>query len=266
MKKSRFTRKIGCYMTPRYPEAPSGVAIEPQEFLDYLKIRREVVPETVIICFQPFAVRELSVQRQLVSYRLGTRRAYSRKGAKDQWAIVVPLGIGAPAAVITLEEMIALGVRRFIFIGGAGALQPELSLGDIVLCQGAFRDEGTSGHYLNADHGAYISNEGGAVLGDFSKVLESKHLKYRLGSTWSTDAPYREYWGEVDQYQRAGVLTVDMEASALIAVAKFRASHLVSAFVISDTFANRHWQPGFREKSVAKGLVTLLESACQFAD
>src|SRR4029450_1601955 len=57
-------------------------------------------------------------------------------------------GIGAPGVVAILEELIALGVRRFVSIGTAGALAKRLRIGDFVICDRAIRDEGVSHHYL----------------------------------------------------------------------------------------------------------------------
>ena len=55
--------------------------------------------------------------------------------------------LGAPQAVMIAEKLFALGVERLIFLGWAGSLRPELNIGDIVLAEGAFSEEGTSVHY-----------------------------------------------------------------------------------------------------------------------
>jgi len=57
------------------------------------------------------------------------------------------LWIGAPAAVMTLEETIACASKTILEVGMAGGLQPYLKPGDIVIVTQAIRDEGTSHHY-----------------------------------------------------------------------------------------------------------------------
>ena len=42
-------------------------------------------------------------------------------------------GWGAPTAVMTLEELVASGVKRCVSLGAAGALQESLNIGDIVV-------------------------------------------------------------------------------------------------------------------------------------
>ena len=44
----------------------------------------------------------------------------------------------------------------------------------------------------------------------------------RQGTSWTIDAPYRETVAEIRRYRQEGVATVDMEASALFAVAAYR--------------------------------------------
>lgn len=53
-------------------------------------------------------------------------------------------GIGAPAAVDLLEQLVATGIKRIISFGTAGALHDGIRGGDLVLCSNAFPDEGTS--------------------------------------------------------------------------------------------------------------------------
>ena len=68
---------------------------------------------------------------------------------KDSRILVLKVpGFGAPTAVMTLEELIAFGIKTFVNLGTAGGLQQNMNIGDIVNCDRAIRDEGTSHHYL----------------------------------------------------------------------------------------------------------------------
>ena len=55
--------------------------------------------------------------------------------------------LGAPHAVMGMEKLIALGVRRVWFLGWCGSLPPVLRVGDLILPTGALSEEGTSCHY-----------------------------------------------------------------------------------------------------------------------
>ena len=75
-----------------------------------------------------------------------------------------------------------------------------------------------------------------------------------VGATWTTDAPFRETSVEIRKYASEGVLTVDMEAASIYAMAHFRGFAAASAFVISDTLSENGWKPGFHRKSLKSGL------------
>jgi len=76
------------------------------------------------------------------------------------------LGVGAPSATNRLEDIGAAGCSRFIAIGYAGALQPDLKVGDMVLCDRAIRDEGVSHHYLEPGKYAQPDRALTAALGN----------------------------------------------------------------------------------------------------
>ena len=83
----------------------------------------------------------------------------------------------------------------------------------------------------------------------------------RSGMTWTIDAPYRETVAEVKHYQDAGVLTVEMEAAALFAVATIRGVPIASAFSISDLLTSVTWEPRFDAPELDGGLAALADAA-----
>jgi len=186
-----------------------------------------------------------------------------------QIAVCGRFGIGAPAATMVLEALIALGVRRVVSIGTAGCLQRGVVIGDLVLCTEAVRDEGVSHHYLPPDtparptpaltemlRAALMAGRG-AGSGSGSDVETALHA----GPTWTIDAPFRETVEEARHYQALGVETVEMEAAALFAVAAHRGVEIASAFVVSDSLAELVWTPRFHDPAVDRGLDALYAAA-----
>ncbi len=166
------------------------------------------------------------------------------------------IGIGAPAAGMSLELLVEAGLKEVVGIGVAGALNPALKPGDIVICNSAMRDEGTSYHYLSSEEKSVEADEG--LLKVVEGILSKEDIKFRSGPTWTTDAPYRETKKEIDMYGKQGVLTVDMEASALYAISKVRGIQAVSVFIISDLVCNDLWEPQFRNKQVKQSYLKVL--------
>jgi uridine phosphorylase len=167
-------------------------------------------------------------------------------------------GFGAPSVVVILEELIAFGMKQFISIGTAGTLQKKLKIGDLFVCEKAIRDEGTSYHYLKPSKYAYASKE---LTDRIKLVLDTRRQKYYSGTSWTIDAPYRETIAEVKQYQAEGVATVEMEASALFAVAEYRGVQMGAILTVSDSVADLKWSPEFRSKKTSDSL----EILCQVA-
>ena len=104
-------------------------------------------------------------------------------------AVVNGFGIGAPTAVIVLEVLIALGVKKVINMGTAGCLQPGAGFGDMVVCNGAVRDEGVSHHYLPSTKFAYPAP---ALTAALAQGLTERGLTFGTGTTWTIDALFRE--------------------------------------------------------------------------
>ena len=75
--------------------------------------------------------------------------------------------------------------------------------------------------------------------------LTERGAAFRRGATWTIDTPYRETVEEVRHYRREGVLTVEMEAAALFAVAAVRGVEAASVFVLSDLLGETEWTPEF---------------------
>jgi uridine phosphorylase len=144
--------------------------------------------------------------------------------------------------VIRAEELASVGAREFIGVGIAGAVSPGLRAGDVVVCDEAIRDEGTSHHYAHPNVPARPSP---ALFRWATQTLTAGKIPFRVGKTWTTDAPYRETRAELLHYRRQGVLTVEMEASALYIFARHRGLQAASVFVVSDVLTDKKWKLHF---------------------
>jgi purine-nucleoside phosphorylase len=228
--------------------------VSPKKLLDYQKqigrVPEGACPDRVILCYQ-----SSFVERVMATY---PGRRSSGVFRRLYWLDDFPgiaiggYGVGAPHAVLAMEMLIAWGVQDFLSIGTAGAIAPDLRIGDLVGCDRALRDEGTSHHYLPTDRYAYPTDNG-----RFAKKFS------RAGTSWTLDAFFRHTKEEVLTYQKEGVLTVEMEASALFTVGQLRRVRVGAAFVISDLLYGEEWDPQFRQAPVEKGLDQLLQLALE---
>lgn len=169
-------------------------------------------------------------------------------------------GFGAPTAVLTLEELVAYGIRKFVNLGTAGGLQKNMKVGDIVISERAIRDEGTSHHYLPDGKYAYACPELTKAL---CENIERKEIPFSKGTSWTTDAVYRETIEELSHYRSEGVKTVEMEASALFAVGAFRGVSVSSVFAISDILSEECWKQGYHSEEKNERLKQIFEIALE---
>lgn len=219
----------------------------PEDFVKYKKFPKNL-PKKYILTYQNPAAnyfRRKYKPKRVKLYKLLTVYVYKDIG------FVKLTGVGAPLAGAVLEELIALGGKTFINIGTAGGLHHE----GVFLCTKALRDEGTSHHYLPKGDFILPDEELTKKLKNF---IEKEGVKYFSGATWTIDAPYRETKAEVEAYSKKGIFTVEMEASALFAVAKYRKVKIASAFVVSDLLG-KTWLPKFHRFDVKRAQNKLID-------
>jgi uridine phosphorylase len=236
------------------------------EPLDHLEYFRSVgiahsgpPPEGVIFCYQRSLLRHVLAVESPEALPCIVGRLYPLPSTDARIAVGAEFGIGAPVAAMLLELLVAMGVRRFVSIGTCGAIAPGLRIGDLVLCTGAVRDEGVSHHYLADPEAPALPDP--ALTAALAAAVEADGIAVPRGPTWTTDAPFRETRAEIAHFQAQGVLTVEMEAAALFAVAAHRGVQIASAFVVSDVLADAAWNPQFSAEATLGGLLRLFEAA-----
>ena len=173
-----------------------------------------------------------------------------------QVAVCGGFGLGAPATALVLEQLIALGARHAITVGTAATLRTDLSPGQLVVCDHALRDAGVSRHYLPPGSHIKASQQLTYAL---AASLRARGVDARRGPSWTTDALYRETSAEVSRYSGHGVLTADMEAAAVFAVAKYRGIDAAAVFAVADSLVER--RPRREQPEVAAALHTAVEAA-----
>jgi purine-nucleoside phosphorylase len=153
--------------------------------------------------------------------------------------------LGAPHAAILMECLIAWGARRIIFWGWCGAVTGELDIGDVLMPDAAVSDEGTSRHYAHTGTGDMIQrpNPADAVLVD---ALAAEGISVNPRPVWSTDAIFRETPAKIAFFRDLGATAVDMETSAMFAIARMLGVSLTVLLVVSDSVAGSEWVRGFR--------------------
>ena len=156
---------------------------------------------------------------------------------------VVGRGVGAPFAVLIAEQLAASGAHLVISLSSAGRIgrvDPADPCSDLLVIGRALRDEGTSGRYLPPSRWSRLAP---ALTGALGHAFDGLGFSVPMGSSWTTDAPYRETSRRLAAAAAAGARCVEMEAAALYAYAQARerdvvcVAHLTNApGPVPDTF------------------------------
>ncbi len=200
------------------------------------------MPVSCVLCFFQDVIDHLKSQgllTEITSLRceMGRHPVYRFATPLGDVALAHP-GIGSPLAAGLLEELIALGGRQFIACGGAGVLDSALAVGGLLVPTAAVRDEGTSYHYLPASREVTVQPGSVAVI---EAGLRERHVPYRLVKTWTTDAFYRETPARIARRKAEGCTCVEMETSALCAVAQFRGVKFGQLLYGGDDLGGADW-------------------------
>ncbi len=224
-----------------------------EEIVRPLRGRRDPGAAPDLLMCMPGPLLELAVRtakaRETRVSGFGLYKAYQVKSASAGKPRLTAAGpfLGAPQAVMGLEELIALGASRIWVAGWCGSLQPDLGLGELVMPLSAVSEEGTSAHYPLP--GRVPGADAGMVEG-LRACLAKSGLRAREGRVWTTDAPYRETRAKVARFNELGVLAVEMELSALFKAAAFRGVKLASLLAVSDELSGDAWRHGFSSKKL----------------
>ena len=182
----------------------------------------------------------------------------------------ISTGIGAPSMAIVVEEAARVGVDTFIRTGSTGAIQKGINTGDLIINTAGVKLEGTSNDYVITEYPACANYE---VVLALIEACERLKVKYHVGITASTDSFYigegrmgfKGYVQSYTQYvlsdlQKAGVINIEMETSALFTLASLYNLRAGSVCAVFDNLVTNEFKIKGEEKMgmVASEAVSIL--------
>jgi uridine phosphorylase len=148
---------------------------------------------------------------------------------------LVRCAVGSSFAVLVAEELFAAGCQLLISLTSAGQIANHFgSPPYFLLIEQAWRDEGTSHHYLPPSDRVAIQPDLLRMLRD---VFIGAGVPVYTGTVWTTDAPFRETESAINFYRGKGVAAVEMEAAALYAFAEAKAKAIVCLAHVTNQMA-----------------------------
>ncbi|WP_417018579.1 nucleoside phosphorylase [Anaerotignum sp.] len=111
--------------------------------------------------------------------------------------LAISTGIGGASAGIAVEELHNIGVEAMIRIGSCGSLQPQVKVGDIIIVNGAVRDDGASKTYIDAMFPAVPDAQ---LMLYCMEAAKEQDFQYHVGIARSHDSFYTDDEEAIDAY------------------------------------------------------------------
>lgn len=169
-----------------------------------------------------------------------TFNTYRYLKTNNEYILLVSPTMGAAGSVCEVELLIASGIKKFVALGTCGRLDESLAQNTIIIPTSAYREEGTSYHYLPNEDQIYVDQ---TLLKITEREFKKHNFIYKKGKIWTTDAVYRETIGKIKLMKKRGCIGVEMELSALLAVAKFRDVKLTEFLIADDPVVKNNTKP-----------------------
>ena len=156
----------------------------------------------------------------------------------DQFALgkqvvgIVGRAVGAPFAVLVAEQLFASGCRLLLSVTSAGQISPLRKPPYFVIIDRALRDEGTSYHYAAP---AEYADADPTIVTLAHEAAAGRGLPVIVGSSWTTDAPFRETAEAIERARSKNILAVEMEAAALYAFGRAAGVNVLCLAHVTNT-------------------------------
>ena len=228
------------------PSADIRVALPVGERQYHIGLGPGELAEYILLPGDPGRTTRIASRFESIEFEREHREFASATGRfRGRRISVVSTGIGADNVEIVVAEILAITERpTFIRVGSCGGLQPEMSLGDLVITSGAVRLESTTSYFVHDGYPAVADYEAIVAL---IEAAERLGHRYHVGVTATAPGffgaqgrpipqlPIR-YPDLAEEMARQRVMNFEMEASALLVLASLARCR---AGVVCAVYANR---------------------------
>lgn len=200
---------------------------------------RSFETDKLIITFFPEVIDQLVNEGRIDLERTigGENPVFIYRFSDDD--ILITLGqVGCPACAGNLDLFYAMGITKVMFCGGGGVLDSNIRVGQLLVVDGAIRDEGFSYHYIEPSRYIFTNPQ---TTEKITQYLENSSIPYMRGLTWTTDAIFRETADKIARRKEEGAKIVEMEQAGCIAVSQFRGFEYGALIYGGDDVSGDEW-------------------------
>ena len=134
--------------------------------------------------------------------------------------LALSTGIGGASMGIAVEELSNIGIKAAIRLGSAGSYQRNIRIGELIIANGAVRNDGASKVYIPT---AFPAVPATCLLTNCIDIASKSDVVYHIGIIRSHDSFYTDREEEICRFWSSkGVMGADMETAALYTIASLR--------------------------------------------
>ena len=180
---------------------------------------------------------------------------------------VTSTGIGGPSAAIAVEELHQCGADTMLRVGTCASTSEKVSLGDVVIPNGAVRMEGVSTHYLPIEYPAVPDFQ---VVKAVEQAAQKLDFPYNVGVTITKASFYTQTTPETkpvgpelvykwQAYEKGGATSTSMECSVLFCVGASLGIRTSSVMISATNFGEYSndaddYPSGWEERAIEVGI------------
>lgn len=190
----------------------------------HVGVSRGEISDIVLMPGDPFRVSLIAEQLDDVT-EVAHKREYRTVNGyyKGRLITACSSGMGCPSMAIGVEELSRAGATTFIRVGSTAALQSHIAVGDLIVSEGSFRNDGTTAAYVPAGYPAVPDLElTNALIHAAQDMAAGEGFAVHSGINGTDDAFYAETPEWIEKMSAMGLTNVEMESSALFVVARLR--------------------------------------------
>lgn len=189
----------------------------------HTRLTEEISTDRAIIMGDPARVDTTAALLENVQAWAFNREYKSVLGEyRGQKILVMSTGIGAPSAGIGVEELHNVGVKYVVRVGSAGAMQKNIGLGQLIIAEGAVRDDGLSKKYVPEIYPAVPSFQLLALAHKYAPDAVYGIIRSHDGFYMDDNAETENFWSG------KGIVGADMESGILMVVGRQRGMETLS--------------------------------------
>ncbi|MEG0577508.1 MAG: nucleoside phosphorylase [Bacilli bacterium] len=174
-------------------------------------------------------------------------------------------GIGGPSTEIAVIELIELGAKALIRIGGTGSLKQGISCGDMIINTGAMRKGGASNFYAPPEYPAVASYE---VLDTLANACKKMNTKYWMGISASVGSFFagqgrlangKKFHNDnlLKDYENLNIINMEMEAETILTLGSLYGVYTGSICAVHADRVNDIWLEDFAEAQLKMCTIAL---------